>query len=137
MEMVEWELIPEDKLKEWAEVLRFYLNDLEADYYHSYKDEVTKKEYFASMILQRLNAGFYNIIGEVKEGDDYDHEDKIDFSQIQQNNEDLHNFWIYAAPYWKGKDNLKESVETEKKELEKRIQALNERLNREYGTDQS
>lgn len=135
MEKVEWELIPEGKLKEWAEVLRFNVNDLEADYYHSYKGEVTKKEYFASMILQRLNAGFYNIIGEVKEGDD--DKDKIDFDRLQQNNEDLHNFWVYAAPYWKGKDKLKESVETEKKELARRIQALNERLNREYGTDQS
>ena len=64
MEKVEWELIPEDKLKEWAEVLKFDLNKLVADYDHSYKDEVTKKEYFASMILQRLNAGFYNIIEE-------------------------------------------------------------------------
>ena len=35
METVQWELIPEDKLKEWAEVLRFNLNDLEADYYHT------------------------------------------------------------------------------------------------------
>ena len=134
MKKVKWELVPEDKLKEWAEVLRFNINDLEADYYHSYKDEVTKKEYFASMILQRLNIGFYNIIGKAKEGDD--DKDKIDFEQLQQNNEDLHNFWIYAAPYWKGKNNLKESVETERKELSRRIQALNERLNRSYGTDQ-
>jgi hypothetical protein len=132
VEKVEWELIPEHKLKEWAEVLSFNVSDLEADYFHSYKDEVTKKEYFASMILQRLKAGFY-IIKEAKEGDD--DKENIDFDQLQQNNEDLHNFWIYAAPYWKGKDNLKESIETEQKEMARRIQALNERLNRAYGKD--
>jgi len=138
MEKVEWELIPEDKLKEWAEVLKFDLNKLVADYDHSYKDEVTKKEYFASMILQRLHAGFHdNIIEEVKEGDDYNNKDKIDFGQLQLSNEDLHNFWIYAAPYWKGKDKLSETVESENKELERRIQALNERFSREYGIDQA
>jgi hypothetical protein len=90
------------------------------------------------MILQRLHAGYHdNIIEEVKEGDDYNNKDKIDFDQLQQNNEDLHNFWIYAAPYWKDKDNLREKVETEKRELNKRIKALNERLNREYGADKT
>jgi hypothetical protein len=109
---------------------------IEADYYHSYKDEVTKKEYIVSMILQRLHAGYYdNIIKEIKEGNDYNDKDKIDLDQLQQNNEDLYNFWIYAAPYWKDKNNLRETVETEKKELNKRIKALNERLNRVYGAD--
>ena len=138
MEKIEWELIPEDKLKEWAEVLKFDIDKLEADYQNSYKDEVTKKEYIASMILQRLNAGHHDdIIEEVKEGDDYNNKDKIDFDQLQQNNEDMHSFWIYAAPYWKDKDNLRETVEMEKKELNKRIEALNERLNREYAADKT
>lgn len=133
MEKIEWDLIPENKLKGWAEVLKFDLVKIEADYYQSYKDEVTKKEYIVSMVLQRLHAGYYdNIPKEIKEGNDYNNRDKIDFDLLQQNNEDLHNFWIYASPYWKGKNNLRETVEIEKKELIKRIKALNERLNREY-----
>ena len=138
MEKIEWELIPENKLKEWAAVLKFDIVKLEADYDHYYQDEVTKKEYIAAMILQRLHAGYYdNITKEVEEGNDDNNKDKIDFDLLQHNNEDLYNFWIYAAPYWKGKDSLRETVEKEKKELNRRIKALNERLNREYGTGET
>jgi hypothetical protein len=134
MKKIKWELIPEEKLKEWAEVLKFDLKILEATYFHYYKDKITKNEYCASMILERLSTGFYdNIIVEIKEGDYYGYKDKIDFGELQKNNEDLFKFLINASPYWRGKNNLSESVEPEKKELERRIDTLNSYLEKKYG----
>lgn len=134
MKRVRWELIDMEILKSWAITMKFETKELDALCYH--EQEIAKKEYYATTILERLDEGYYNSgIKEIPEGTDYKMQDKIDFPELSELHKDLFDFWIAAQSYWRSNRDLSMLNKPEKKELERLITELNNYIKSEFDID--